>query len=123
MLVIVSTGFAPAGKVAETMPSACSLSSLRFVVPPSAVNLFDSVFWYDVLRISAAGSQMRVTPDGFSTSTRAVTSYVFQPLEDAVSASIGTAFEMASPAHTAPVDRRNSRLFIESSNDKPSYQV
>ena len=45
-------------------------------VPFSASNLLEIVFWYGISRMSAAGSQTRVGPEGFRISTRVVTSEV-----------------------------------------------
>src|SRR5512133_3885583 len=61
----------------------------------------------------AAGSQMWVTPAGFRTSTRVVTSKLRQPVE-AVSAKSEADFVTARPAQTAPLDCRKCRRFINS---------
>src|ERR1700682_1388523 len=62
--------------------------------------------------MSAAGSQTRVGPDGFSTSTRVVTSNVRQASDPASSANIRAVFGNARLADTTPAVRRKSRRFI-----------
>src|SRR6202167_4269713 len=100
------------------MPSGSAQLSTSFAEPPSAVNLFASVRWKGVLLMSAAGSQMRVGPEGFRTSARVVISNVRQ-----VAASAGCANRSpvlladiiggsTALAETMLAERRKSRRFI-----------
>jgi hypothetical protein len=111
-LVSVRTGVDPAGKVAETMPRASGFSSLIPAFPLWAWYLFETVLWYGVFWISAAGSQTRVVPDGFKISTRVVISNVRHPAP--LSAKSSLAFDHASPADTTPADFKKSRRLISS---------
>jgi hypothetical protein len=47
-LVTVSIGFAPAGNSAAMIPTELALLLKSFAVPPSALNVFESVFWKGV---------------------------------------------------------------------------
>jgi hypothetical protein len=98
-LVSVRTGFVPAGN------SAATVLSMILAVPPSALNLLESVFWKGVPRISGAGNHTRVGPEAFRISTRVLTSNVRQPpgVE---------ALANAKLADAAPADLRKSRRFI-----------
>jgi hypothetical protein len=95
------------------IPSASGLIPLNFAVPPSALNLFDNVRWKGVSVMSAAGTQTRVIPAEFSTSTRVVTSKVRQPLGATAFANKDRGFEIARPADAAAADRRKSRRFMK----------
>jgi hypothetical protein len=55
------------------IPSVSLLLSTDVAVPPSQLKVFEIVFWKGVSLVSAAGTQMRVVPEGFRTSTRVVT--------------------------------------------------
>ena len=63
--------------------------------------------------INAAGSQMRVTPEYFKTSTRVVTSKVRQPAGADRFANKFPVFGNTTHADTMLVDRRKSRRFID----------
>src|SRR3981081_1867926 len=62
--------------------------------------------------MTPAGSQTRVGPDGFSTSTRVVPSKVRPASGQAYTATIPPAFGNARLADTTPAVRRKSRRFI-----------
>jgi len=62
--------------------------------------------------MSGVGSQMRVVPEGLTTSTRVVTSNVRQRSTEVSRAKIRPAFANARLAENIPVDRRKSRRFI-----------
>src|SRR5437870_8995271 len=64
--------------------------------------------------MSAAGSQMRVVPEGLRSSTRVVKSKVCQPAGIGPSASRYLVPGNAKPADTMPAERRKSRRFIAS---------
>jgi hypothetical protein len=72
-LVTVRTGFTPEGNSAAMIPRESALLSIIFAVPPSQLNVFASVFWKGDSPMSAAGTHVRVVPEGFRTSTRVVT--------------------------------------------------
>ena len=77
------------------------------------MNLFASVFWNGVLLISAAGSQMRVGPEGFRTSARVVISNVRQVGASARIREIFVVFGNATLAETMLAERRKSRRFMD----------
>jgi hypothetical protein len=108
-LVTVRTGAVPAGNSATIIPIASGLFSTVLTVPPSHLGVLASVFWYGVVPIRAAGSQMWVIPEGFSTSTRAVTSKVRQLASSAASRS---GFPIAKIAGAELAANRKSRRFI-----------
>src|SRR5665213_3019851 len=87
------------------IPRPSALPSTILAVPPSALNVLESVFWKGISTLSAAGSHTRVVPEDFRTSTRVVTSKVRQ-LPGTVSSA------NAAPAETATTDRKKSRRFI-----------
>src|SRR5271155_4600484 len=62
--------------------------------------------------MSAAGTHMRVVPEGFKTSTRVVTSNVRQPLGATSMAKSESGFSNGRPADTIPADQRKSRRFM-----------
>jgi hypothetical protein len=76
------------------------------------VNLFASVFWNGVLPMSAAGSQMRVGPEGFRTSARVIISNVRQVGVSARGAKRFPVFGNMALAETMLAERRKSRRFI-----------
>ena len=94
------------------IPSASVLLSTIFAVPPSALKVFESVFWKGVSRMSAAGSHTRVVPEDFRTSTRVVTSNVRQPSSVVTSGTKRLAFAKARLSDTMLPDWRKSRRFI-----------
>ena len=100
------------------IPSASALTSTICAVPPSALNLLESVFWKGVRLMSAAGSHTRVPPEDFRISTRVVTSNVRQPLKAASSENRRPAWGTARLADKMPADRRKSRRFMV-----PSFYV
>src|ERR1035437_6296461 len=110
-LVSVSLGAAPFGKVAATIPRASTGLATRRAVPPSARNVLACVLWNGVSTISAAGSQMRVVPDGLRTSTCVVISNVRQSA-GCFGSSNPDVFGSARPADRTAEDRRNSRRRI-----------
>src|SRR3954468_16859039 len=61
-LVTESTGLAPSGHSAETMPVDSSGWLTSATDPPSARNALSSVFWYGVSMASGAGTHTRVRP-------------------------------------------------------------
>src|SRR5580658_1786066 len=111
-LVTVRTGGAPAGNSAAMMPSESVLVLRILAVPPSTTKLLDSVFWNGVRPMSAAGTHMRVVPEGFKTSTRVVTSNVRQPLGVTSMAKSESARSNGRLADTIPADQRKSRRFM-----------
>src|SRR6266568_2773618 len=110
----MSTGATPDGNCAATMPSESALDVTNSALPPTALNSLEIVFWNGVAPSRAAGSQTRVTPEGFTTSIRVVISKVRQPCVSVLSANICFASEQASAAETMPAERRNSRRFMYS---------
>src|SRR4029077_6018689 len=83
-----------------------------FAVPPSALNSLLSVFWKGVGLRSAAGNQIRVTPDGFSTSTLVVTSKLRHPSASVPDANRRPTLGKTMAADATLVERRKSRRFI-----------
>ncbi len=67
----------------------------------------------------AAGTQMRVIPEGFKTSTRVLTSKVRHPSSSKSTANKVRAFGNAKPAETMPVVRRKSRALHDSPLSHP----
>ena len=104
-------GFTPSGHSAASMPIADGSSVTMRAVPPSALNVLPSAFWYGVSVISGSGSHARVIPAGASTSTLVVTSKVRQ----ASLAAKPRAEGRVNPAAAIPVDWRKCRRFIHSS--------
>jgi hypothetical protein len=78
-LVTVRTGFTPSGNSVATIAIPPALLSTILPLPPSHSNVLARVRWYGVLAVKAAGADTRVTPEGFSTAIRVVTSNVRQP--------------------------------------------
>src|SRR5271154_6003781 len=111
-LVTVRTGGAPEGNAAAMMPSESVLLLRILAVPPSAAKVLDRVFWKGVRLMSAAGTHMRVVPEGFKTSTRVVTSNVRQPVGATSMAKSERACSNGRPADTIPADQRKSRRFM-----------
>jgi hypothetical protein len=62
--------------------------------------------------MSAAGTHIRVVPEGFKTSTRVVTSKVRQPVGATSMAKSESAFSKGRLADTIPADQRKSRRFM-----------
>src|ERR1700722_7363648 len=111
-LVTVRIGFTSTGNSAAMIPSASDLLSTILAEPPSALNVLEIVFWKGVGRMIAAGTQMRVIPESFRTSTRVVTSKVRQSLDVGSCANSRTAFGSARLADAMLVERRKSRRFM-----------
>ena len=115
-LVCVRTGRAPSGHSAQTIPAPYLPSVMIPEVPPSAVNVLSSVLWYGVSAVSGVGTQTRVTPTGFRTSTRVVTSKMRHLSAAAAWANAdGMVDGRAMPAEAKPVKRRKSRRSMGSS--------
>src|ERR1700676_3707078 len=111
-LVTARSGLTPAGDSAATKLRESDWLSTNLAAPPSALNLLERVFWKGVGWINAPGTQMRVVPEDFRTSTRVVTSKVRQLSGPGASANRRPVFENAKLADRALAVRRKSRRFI-----------
>src|SRR5579862_1321905 len=105
-------GFAPLGNSAAMMPRESALFSTSLAVPPSALKSLERVFWKGVGLRRAAGSQMRVGPEGFRTWTVVVTSKVRQESGASLLAKRRAGFGNAMAAERVLAVRRKSRRFI-----------
>src|SRR5260221_11492855 len=108
--VCVSTARTPSGHSAHTMPAAYLGSVDMPDVPPSATKVLPSVFWYGVAWVGGGGTQTRVTPAGFRTSTRVVTSKMGHLSAARVWATADAMVAgRAMTAEARPVKRRKTR--------------